>query len=776
MKCGGDNGRFRSKADTLRWLEHRRRYSRVLPCYTFTTKSWDQNRDKITHELINFFGGDRVIVRSSAAVEDQRYHSAAGAFLSVPGIDPLQKNRLSEAITTVASHYPADPENQILIQPYLEYCAFAGVASSHMAADGRPYYVFSEEHGGKTDGITAGTDSGSATFLRRDANSPAALLPPHLVPVLWAIQELEHLFSNIPIQIEYACLGKADIVLFQVRPLVTKVLPSPATSTRGLRQEIERALAADPALPGCHTILGLMPDWNPAELLGEHPRPLALSIYRHLISKGTWCRARSNLGYEKMGDSDFLHVLAGRPYVNARTSFRSFLPPGLHPETKVRLIEAWVTRLKQHPALHDSIEFEIVPTCTDFEFAATFQERYPKVLNDYEFNNYRTQLATITSSLLKFPLCDELSLQKHNCRFRAKANSPTLAHLVVRAANFGSLPFARIARLGFVAESFLRSALRCGAFAPHREQDFRLSIRSVSSFMAEDWERLHNGQLAPDAFMERYGHLRPSSFDIRSPCYQNRYWSDITNHPFPHHEPSSRFYLTERERASLGKLLKEETFGDVQPDTLVDWMRSAIAGREWSKFHFSILLSELLECITAWGGRHGFDTEALSMLELDDILAANDTSDDTFTQLEERINTAKERRLQEKGVFLGPIIYGPEEADCFRIGAALPHFIGNGIIRAPTRLLEGHTIPETALKGYIICIRQADPGFDWLFGEGITGLVTAYGGPNSHMAVRCAELGMPAAIGCGPLLFDKLSRCEALLLDCRGRKVLGTRP
>ena len=77
---------------------------------------------------------------------------------------------------------------------------------------------------------------------------------------------------------------------------------------------------------------------------------------------------------------------------------------------------------------------------------------------------------------------------------------------------------------------------------------------------------------------------------------------------------------------------------------------------------------------------------------------------------------------------------------------------------APTRRLdvEGAQI----IDGCIVLIESADPGFDWIFSHAITGLVTKYGGANSHMAVRCAEFGLPAAIGCGERL-------------CAGRDAVG---
>ncbi len=63
-------------------------------------------------------------------------------------------------------------------------------------------------------------------------------------------------------------------------------------------------------------------------------------------------------------------------------------------------------------------------------------------------------------------------------------------------------------------------------------------------------------------------------------------------------------------------------------------------------------------------------------------------------------------------------------------------------------------------------IPQADPGFDWVFGHSIAGLITKFGGANSHMAIRAAEIGLPAAIGVGEELYENISKMKILELDC----------
>ncbi|MBF86592.1 MAG: hypothetical protein CMJ14_01180, partial [Pelagibacterales bacterium] len=57
-------------------------------------------------------------------------------------------------------------------------------------------------------------------------------------------------------------------------------------------------------------------------------------------------------------------------------------------------------------------------------------------------------------------------------------------------------------------------------------------------------------------------------------------------------------------------------------------------------------------------------------------------------------------------------------------------------------------------------------GYDWLFTTKFKGLLTKYGGANSHMAIRCAELNIPAAIGCGEELFEHLKKHKRVLLNC----------
>jgi hypothetical protein len=39
------------------------------------------------------------------------------------------------------------------------------------------------------------------------------------------------------------------------------------------------------------------------------------------------------------------------------------------------------------------------------------------------------------------------------------------------------------------------------------------------------------------------------------------------------------------------------------------------------------------------------------------------------------------------------------------------------------------------------------------------------------MAIRCAEFNIPAAIGCGSLVYETVNTSEKILLDCKNKKI-----
>ena len=105
----------------------------------------------------------------------------------------------------------------------------------------------------------------------------------------------------------------------------------------------------------------------------------------------------------------------------------------------------------------------------------------------------------------------------------------------------------------------------------------------------------------------------------------------------------------------------------------------------------------------------------------------------------------------------------------FHIPETSPNFITQNSIIASVSLI---TENSQNIRNKIVCIPFADPGYDWIFSNSISGLITCYGGLNSHMAIRAGEMGIPAVIGCGEIKFKKWSESKTLKIDCINKEVL----
>ena len=76
------------------------------------------------------------------------------------------------------------------------------------------------------------------------------------------------------------------------------------------------------------------------------------------------------------------------------------------------------------------------------------------------------------------------------------------------------------------------------------------------------------------------------------------------------------------------------------------------------------------------------------------------------------------------------------------IGASVvsvPNFVTYSDVTADSVIINNKD-KNLNLKGKIVLIESADPGYDWIFAHGIKGLITKYGGVNSHMAIRCTRI------------------------------------
>ena len=135
--------------------------------------------------------------------------------------------------------------------------------------------------------------------------------------------------------------------------------------------------------------------------------------------------------------------------------------------------------------------------------------------------------------------------------------------------------------------------------------------------------------------------------------------------------------------------------------------------------------------------------------------------------MEQSITDGKKKYNEGIGIVLPPLIVNDEDVFRFWIPDSQPNYITQK--RVQGELCKEVTRKDIELTNKILLIESADPGYDWIFSHSIKGLITKYGGANSHMAIRAGEMGIPAAIGVGSRIYDKLLCASIVEIDAANR-------
>ncbi|MEW6280489.1 MAG: PEP-utilizing enzyme, partial [Candidatus Eremiobacterota bacterium] len=199
----------------------------------------------------------------------------------------------------------------------------------------------------------------------------------------------------------------------------------------------------------------------------------------------------------------------------------------------------------------------------------------------------------------------------------------------------------------------------------------------------------------------------------------------------------------------------------------------AICGREEAKFEFTRHLSRALDNLVQWGSHHNLGRAELSCLSLEDLRSVQSgyPPQRPGDFLRERASEGQAWHELTRVVELPLLLVRPEDFVAFRRLRLQPNFVTTARVTAPVETLSD-TAPEGGcLTGRILCTPRADPGYDWILGHAPAGLITAYGGANSHLAIRAAELGIPAAIGVGDELYERVQHAHTVELDCLNQRI-----
>lgn len=791
---------FGTKAQTLERLQPLTTQATILDQTRFSAAEWDENAQGVMDRVVSAMPTGQLVVRSSASSEDTWTESNAGKFHSELGVEANDPIALRNAIDAVVASFVScngsdGPQDEVFVQPYLDDVVMSGVLFTRHPETSAPYVVINyDDTSHLTNTVTSGQGKELSTAIVYKYVTLSSQDNPYLAHLMNVVSELEELLGYDALDVEFAFDSLRRCFLLQVRVLTGSSSSFDLTDAdvdselKVLRNCVAEVMQPRSHLAGSTTILANMPDWNPAELVGFSPRPLALSLFQYLITNRVWGQAREASGYRDTNPEPLVVALAGHPYVDTRASLNSFLPASLSPVLGEKLVEHSLTWLQDHPELHDKFEFEVALTCLDFDFERRRQQLMANGFTAKEVEQIAWALRSLTDHIVcgrvatietQMDLVDRLATRREQA---LQTKEDTLIS-IVRGIDFllddciryGTLPFAIVARYAFIAMSFLKSMRARGVFSSQEFDSLLHSMPTVASEITADLRLLSIGRLSLMAFVERYGHLRPGTYDITSPSYAEApeyYLGNLeqAEKASPkEHSLETVAAIIEKHSEEINKLIQEAGFS-FSLTQLWEFIVASIPAREQAKFEYTKNLSAALSLIAELGEHLGLSRDDMSFLPLYRLLdlSANSPSNDLKTELARAVTHRRKRFSLHKAIKLPHMIVSTADIDCFRLMKWQPNFVTSERVVGPVVNIDEREV-ETELTDRIALIESADPGYDWVFGYQICGLVTKYGGVASHMAIRAAELGLPAAIGCGEVIYDQVLAAELIELDCAGR-------
>jgi phosphohistidine swiveling domain-containing protein len=774
---------FSSKAKTLEDLSLAIKSARVLPLYRFTVGSYLDDPEGIVSRIIGKMEGKNLIIRSSVLNEDTTDSSNAGRFMSITDVEGNDHQKISRTISEVISSYNSDnPENEIFVQPALSNISLCGVAFTCDIDTLAPYYTINYEESGKNDVITGGKEGSYKTYIQLK-DSPYPCKDGRINKLISTLRELENLYCRNNLDTEFAFNDLDELFIFQVRPVVIKNKENLSSlnlreSLKKVYKKIEKLSGPHPNLLGSKALYGVMPDWNPAEIIGLKPTQLSFSLYKEMVTDSTWAYQRDNYGYRNLRSHPLVISFLGVPFIDIRVDFNSFLPKQLDEETGNKLVDYYLNKLIDSPSYHDKVEFEIVHSCYSFDLENKLEELKHHGFSLAEIKNIESSLLELTNKIISsdngFFRKDieriDILTKRYNDIIDSKLNLiDKIYWLIENCKRYGTLPFAGIARAAFIATQMLRSLVGIGIITAEQYNLYLNSFTTVTKRLNKDLLRYSNRELSRDEFLKKYGHLRPGTYDIMSLRYDENFENYFSEMPLTINEDSA-FSFSHSQYREIRKILTDNGL-DVSVDEFFSFIKESVEGREYSKFIFTQVLSKVLQLIEKLGDRAGVARNDLAFINIKTILNLYASLDhrDLKDIFKSDIAQNKELYQYTKAVKLPSLILDPKEVYGFFLQNEEPNFIT--LKRIQSRVVLQDNISSNDLKGQIIFIKSADPGYDFLFTKDIGGLVTQFGGANSHMAVRCAELGIPAVIGAGEKNFSEWKNASILEIDCSNKQV-----
>lgn len=755
-----------TKAESLKFLNSFSKNRFIVPKFIyFSLDRYKKDKDKLIKQILLNFKKQKVIIRSSTLDEDSQNKSNAGKYLSVV-ISNINKDSVAVAINKIIKLYK-NAKDQILVQTFIDSPEISGVIFTKDPKSASDYYIINYDKSKKTNLITSGKKN---TKMKTEiVFKEKIILSKNFYKILKIIKIIENEYKNESLDIEFG-IRNNKLIIFQCRNLVLKNKTVKINEALiNIYKKINK-IASNPLLPGKTTVLSNMADWNPAEIIGVKPSNLAISLYDELITKEVWAIQRSTYGYKNVQPNALMFNLFGSPYIDLKTDINSFLPKNLPDNISTKIIDHSIKKISKEPYLHDKIEFEILETCYDF-FS---EKRIKKFLNKKEKNIYLQNLKDLTNNIFDNSnsiINSELSKlnifekELKNLQKQKISEVQKIHFQIHNLKNFGTLPFAGIARIAFMTTKILKSFILLKIIDAKDLEKFYESINLCTNDIMLSANKAFQGKTLMDKFNKNYGHLRPSTYSITSKNYKENFKNYFIKKKILNMK-IKKYNFNKKQLAKMSHLFKLHKIGiDINEFLVVS--KRAIKLREEAKLIFTKGINEIFLNLIKLGNEMGISRNDLQYLSIKEFknryqnLEINKLS----KILKKSIRQNKKDFEYLKYINLPDVIISPKCVYQFEKSPVKGNFITNKIIVGDI-LNYTSFMDKKMFINKIIVVENADPGFDFLFGLGIKGLITQYGGVNSHMAIRCLEENIPACIGIGEKNYDNIKKSKIIELNC----------
>ena len=766
-----------TKANTLAFAGRYLKKSKVLPQFTFSIKDWKLKPLSIIRKIKKF--SNIIIIRSSSLDEDNFQTSGAGKFLSYDNIST--KVKFNDKIEKVISSFQSSNlDNQVLIQPNAKNIICNGVVFTNKLENNFPTYIINLDFKkNDTSSITSGKSNNHKTFVISKYNLNIKNVSNiYIKKILEASKEIEELFLQESLDIEFALTKKKKFVLFQVRPIILnkkneiekKVYDKTYEANFNKWKKNYKNLRYKNFLT---PLLGLMPDWNPAEIIGFKPKPLPYSIYEELITNKIWAKQREEFGYKKISKPKLLIDFFGTPYVNVNKTFHSFIPKKINSSLEKKLLLFYNHLLINNRDLHDKIEFNIVQSCLTSNFINVKKKFIKNNFSEKEINYLENELRKINFNIEKIL---DLNLKKikilnqnYDRLLNKKLSDVNLIKSLTRECKKnGTIAFAHLARLAFISIAILKDAIQNKIISKKGVDQFLNSLNTINKIMTNDAIKLRKKKIKQKIFYEKYYHLRPGTYDISSDNYGEKNFKILKDIVKSSKKiKKTKLDLWNKEKISLFNYLKKKQIINFEnPNQFEIFLRVSIEQRELSKFYFTRYVNKILETIKKIALQNKILNNDVNFLNIKEIVNIKKKNLDV---IKKKIDLRKNKYEINKKFDLPQILTNRKEFINFEQLKGIPNFIGTKKIEKKIKFIDNYKLDNFSLRNKIALIESADPGYDWIFSKKIAGLVTMFGGANSHMAIRSSELNLPAAIGIGTLKFKELKKATLIKLDANNK-------